>query len=123
MPLREYAWFVDRIRGNESALKGEDGYSLEKAIDKAINEMPDGFAIKKFIAANRAEVKDMCLTEYDEMETMELFREESREEGREEGKKEDILALMQKLNITAREAMELLNIPKEKQALFASMMQ
>ena len=32
------------------------------------NEMPDDFLIKKFILANRAEVKDMCLTEYNEEE-------------------------------------------------------
>ena len=44
--------------------------------------MPGDFEIKKFITANRAEVKDMCLTEYDEAETMEMFREEGREEGR-----------------------------------------
>ena len=30
----------------------------------------------------------MCLTEYDEAETMEMFREEGREEGRKEGHKE-----------------------------------
>lgn len=30
---------------------------------------------------NRAEVKDMCLTEYDEEQAHEWFREEGREEG------------------------------------------
>ena len=126
-PLNEYAWFVNQVRRNESASKDGLASSLEEAIDKAINEMPDGFVIKKFITANRAEVKDMCLTEYDETETMELFREEGREEGRkegrEEGRREDILVLMQKLNITVSEALELLDIPKEKQDLFASMTQ
>ena len=32
---------------------------IEEAIDLAINEMPEDFEIKKFITANRAEVKDM----------------------------------------------------------------
>ena len=30
---------------------------------------------------NKAEVKGMCITEYNEAETMELFREEGRKEG------------------------------------------
>lgn len=34
---------------------------------------------------NRAEVKQMCITEYDEAETMRLFKEEGRIEGRTEG--------------------------------------
>lgn len=36
----------------------------------------------------KAEVKQMCITEYHEAETMELFREEGRKEGHEEGRKE-----------------------------------
>ena len=34
--------------------------------------------------ANKAEVVTMCITEYNEVETMEAFKEEGREEGREE---------------------------------------
>ncbi|MCI8968785.1 MAG: hypothetical protein HFH75_14640 [Lachnospiraceae bacterium] len=36
----------------------------------------------------KAEVKQMCITEYHEAETMEQFREEGREEGRKEGHEE-----------------------------------
>ena len=43
--------------------------------------MPDEFFIKPFLMAHRAEVKGMLLTEYNEAETMELFREEGRAEG------------------------------------------
>ena len=32
--------------------------------------------IKEFLLANKAEVKDMCLTEYNEVEVMEKNREE-----------------------------------------------
>ena len=35
----------------------------------------------------------MCLTEYDEAETMEMFREEGREEGRKEGREESIIKI------------------------------
>ncbi len=34
---------------------------------------------------HQSEVRNMCLTEYDEAETMQMFKEEGREEGREEG--------------------------------------
>ena len=45
------------------------------------------FVIKIYILANRAEVMDMCLTEYNEVETMNLFKEEGRAEGRAEGQR------------------------------------
>ncbi len=40
------------------------------------------------LRANRVEVKKMLLTEYNETQTMELFKEEGREEGRAEGRAE-----------------------------------
>ena len=80
-PLKEYSWFVDKIRSNNDN-------DIESAIAKAIDEMPDDFEIKFYILANRAEVMDMCLTEYNEVETMNLFKEEGRLEGREEGRLE-----------------------------------
>ncbi|MBR4207857.1 MAG: hypothetical protein IKQ88_04640 [Lachnospiraceae bacterium] len=49
--------------------------------------MPDDFLIKKYLLGNRTEVKDMCLTEYNEAETMQQFKEEGREEGRAEERK------------------------------------
>ena len=44
---------------------------IEAAIDKTIDEMPDDFLIKDYMVSNRAEVKGMCLTEYNEAEMME----------------------------------------------------
>ena len=55
--------------------------SIEEAVDRAIDHMPEDFEIKGFLVGNRAEVKDMCITEYNEAETMQMFREEGREEG------------------------------------------
>ena len=51
------------------------------AVDSALEAMPEEFGLKKFLVANKAEVKQMCITEYNEAETMEQFREEGREEG------------------------------------------
>ena len=61
---------------------------LEPAVDKAIKDMPEDFEIKEFLIEHQSEVKNMCITEYNEAETMELFKEEGREEGRGEGRKE-----------------------------------
>ena len=80
-PLGEYAWFVAQVRNNQADYStGEDDAQtgIGSAIDKAIDEMPEDFEIKKFITANRAEVKDMCLTEYNEEEAMEMLKEAKR---------------------------------------------
>ena len=61
---------------------------IEQAVDMAIAEMPKEYVIKPFLEAHQVEVKGMLLTEYNETETMELFREEGRAEGRLEGRAE-----------------------------------
>lgn len=53
---------------------------------KALEDMPDDFLIRSSLLANRAEVKNMCITEYNETETMLMFKEEGRREGRAEGR-------------------------------------
>ena len=65
-----------------------DSEGFSSAIDRAITAMPENFVIKPFLINNRAEVKGMLLTEYNEMETMELFKEEGRQEGMQKGRKE-----------------------------------
>ena len=47
-------------------------------MDAAVDEMPDSFELKVFLVANRAEVKVMFLTQYDEKKTLEMEREEGR---------------------------------------------
>ena len=76
----------------------------------------------------------MCLTEYDEARTMELFKEEGREEGRKEGLEEGrvegkdeasifyIRNLMAKMKMTAEKAMEFLEIPPEEHEKYALML-
>ncbi|MCR5654660.1 MAG: hypothetical protein K6G07_03345 [Lachnospiraceae bacterium] len=75
-PLEEYAWFVARIRSEMQ--KRED---MEAAVDAAIDEMPEEYLIKPFLIANKAEVKGMCLTEYDEERVMRQFQRDAFEEG------------------------------------------
>ena len=90
-PLEEYSWFVAKVRENNQADSAGKTPGIEIAIEKAIDEMPDSFMIKELIMSNRAEVKEMCLTEYNEEEVMEMMRKEAREEAQkqtEEAKKE-----------------------------------
>ncbi len=74
-PLKEYAWLIKEIR------KGQMSMGIEEAVDKAIQNMPEDFEIREFLVGHRAEVKDMCITEYNEAETLQMIREEGREEG------------------------------------------
>ena len=76
-PLREYAWTVDTVRRHQ-----EEKKDLDAAVDAAVDEMPDDFVIRDFILANRAEVKTMLLTEYNEEKVLEKERQEGRQEER-----------------------------------------
>ncbi len=72
-PLYEYAWFIAEIR------KNNENTGIETAVDSALYTMPEDFGLKKLLIAHKAEVKQMCITEYNEAETMEQFREEGQE--------------------------------------------
>ena len=78
-PLAEYSWLVERIRQNRAAM------DIQMAVDKAIDAMPKDYLIRSFVIGNKAEVKTMCITEYNEVETMQMFKEEGREEGLQQG--------------------------------------
>ena len=80
-PLMEYAWLVDMVR-----TKQNDGKELEAAVDEAIDEMPDTFEIKTFLVGNRAEVRNMFLTEYNEEKVLEQERAEGYDEGYDQGR-------------------------------------
>ena len=96
-PLREYSWLVARVR--EAVAAGSD---VGDAVDRAITAMPKEFEIKSFLEEHRAEVVGMLLTEYDEVQAMELFREE----GREEGVLETLAALVRDQVLTVHQAAE-----------------
>ena len=117
-PLEEYSWFVAKIR--EYNVPDETGNrpGIEHAFDKAIDEMPDEYIIKELIVANKAEVKDMCLTEYNEAEAMELFKEEGREEGRSDARADDLRSLMINLKLTVEQAMDAISIPENKRSYY-----
>lgn len=82
-PLKEYAWLVDAVRRHQS-----EKMDLDAAVDAALDEMPDEYVIKTFLLENRAEVKSMFLTEYNEEKVMEKERREGQQKGRQEGRQE-----------------------------------
>ncbi len=71
--------------GKEVIRKNQETMETTPAVDKTIADMPDEFEIKGFLREHQSEVKNMCITEYDEAETMEMFKEEGREEGIKQG--------------------------------------
>ena len=71
-PLEKYSWLVDTVRRLQKIKN-----NLEEAVDEAISEMSDNFLIKKFLLANKAEVKGMFLTEWDQEKVLAQERKET----------------------------------------------
>lgn len=69
--MNEYAWLVDRIRSNIKT-----GMEIDKAADKALDDMPDDYEIKGQLMAHKAEVVGMWINEYNEEETLQMVKEE-----------------------------------------------
>ena len=94
-PLNEYSWLVDQIRKNV-----DEGMELEEAVNKALDDMPDGYELKEQLLAHRAEVVGMWINEYNEEETMQMFKEEGIKIGEQRGRQEGenlLAALINKL--------------------------
>ena len=83
-PLYEYSWLVETIRKGNS--------DIEKAVDEALDKLPNDFEIKKFLLMHRAEVKGMFLTEYDE----EKILAQERQEGIQEEKERVVVNMLKK---------------------------
>ena len=122
-PLGEYAWFISQVRKNHAAnndTKNKEALDIGVAIDQAIDEMPEDFVIRKYIIANRAEVKEMCLTEYNETETLEMIREEALQEGLLKGKLLAIQNLTDSTGWNTDQVMDMLKIPSNQRAILYS---
>jgi len=78
--LGDYSLFVENVRKYS-----KETDNLKKAIDKAIEEMPEDSEVGEILRNNRAEVVSMCLEEYtqeyvDELHEIELDRFKKRAE-------------------------------------------
>ena len=74
-PLRSYMTFVNKVRECK-----DSGMETEQAIDTAVVYCIDNDIMADMLLAHRAEVKDMCLTEFNEKVFIDGIREESKEE-------------------------------------------
>ena len=74
--LKEYSILVDKIK--KYAKVYED---LKQAIDRAVTECISEEILKDFLIKHRAEVIDVCITEYDEEETLNAIRDENFKRG------------------------------------------
>ena len=79
-PLSEYSIFTATVR----QLYSETG-DRDYAVEAAVRNLPEDSEIRALLEANMAEVKEMCLTEYDEEKEKEILKEQYLEEGRAEG--------------------------------------
>ena len=104
-PLRDYSWLIDRIRYYSDLSE-----NIETAVDMAISELAEDSVLKPFLMKHKAEVKNMCITEYDETKTMNMFLEEGREEGREEA----FLRMVAYGRLSVKEAAEYLSVSPDR---------
>jgi hypothetical protein len=84
-PLKEYAYFIQLIREHKNR-----GMNDMDAINTAIAECKSDTYFGLFLAQHEREVKDMCLTEFDQDKYDEMIRRESREEGFESGREQGL---------------------------------
>ena len=87
---------------------------IEEAVDRAIDDMPEDFVTRQFLIGHKAEVKDMCITEYNEAETLRMIREEGREEGREQGVMELLAKQVRAGDMSAEKAAQYAGISLEQ---------
>lgn len=78
--LEEYSIFIEKTRIHISA-----GESPKTAVELTVDECILEGILSDFLKKHKAEVIGMFLTEYDEAETMEMFKKEFREDGIAEG--------------------------------------
>jgi predicted transposase YdaD len=80
---------VNRIRQNQS-----EGMVIERAVDAAVDSCIAEGILTDFLVGHRAEVRDMCITEFNEKTFVRGIREEGRVEGRAEERKQMISQML-----------------------------
>ncbi|MDO4475285.1 MAG: hypothetical protein Q4B59_00680 [Lachnospiraceae bacterium] len=79
-PLQDYMCLIEYIRENQM-----NGNSFEAAVDHAVMRCIQENRMAQFLRKHRAEVLDVCITEYNEEILIKGVREEGRAEGLKEG--------------------------------------
>lgn len=103
--LREYAILISKVRKYQKQCS-----DAETAVNTAVDECIAENVMAEFLLEHKAEVIDMCLTEYNEEETMELFRQAAMEKGIEKGKLDILIDLVRDGLLSKEQAAERLKI-------------
>ena len=106
--MHDYMIFVDKTR------RYSEQYPLEDAIEQTVEECIREGVLRDFLQANRAEVKKMCLYEYDEEQQRKWDREEGREEGRKEEKRIMAERLLEQKLLPEEKIMEIVGFTVEE---------
>lgn len=77
-PLKDYMTLINEIRKNCKTME------FESVVDEAVTYCIEHDVLKTFLLKHRAEVKDVCITEYNEKSFVEGIRAEGRAEGQNE---------------------------------------
>jgi hypothetical protein len=86
-PLSDYMALVNYIRENQSA-----GMPVKKAVDEAVKRCIKEDILRDFLKKHRAEVMNVCMTEYNEEVFVNSMIEVGRQEGLKVGRQEGLKA-------------------------------
>lgn len=98
--LADYAHFIAKIR-ELSQTMGDSGQAIDEAVEYCIQHD----ILREFLETHRREVKNMCLTEFDE----ERYGQIMREEGWEDGKIHGIIDTCDELGLSADDTASLIS--------------
>ncbi|MCD8019392.1 MAG: hypothetical protein LUF92_07355 [Clostridiales bacterium] len=104
-PLEEYSIFIKTIREYTC-----QGLEIEDAVDRAVEDCIQNGILAEYFTNHKSEVIEMCITEYNEEETMAAIAAEAREEGKIEGEKKLLIQLVKEGLLSANEAAKKMNI-------------
>ncbi|MBP3467951.1 MAG: Rpn family recombination-promoting nuclease/putative transposase [Lachnospiraceae bacterium] len=99
--LKEYSVFVERVK-----TEVKDSYDLRSAIEKVIDSCIADGILADFLKVQKAEVIEMCITQYNEKEVMDMLEREAKEIGHEKGREEtleEVVKNMKKNNCSVSE--------------------
>ncbi len=116
--LKEYMLYIEKIRYYTDIEKKPLQEAVEIAVEECIRE---GILID-FLRKNKTEAIAVSIFEYDEEKELRLIRESEREygieigieQGIEQERTQSIRKVMKKLNMSAEQAMDVLDIPEKE---------
>ena len=107
--LHDYSYFVEKVRQGVRV-----GKTLEEAVDEAISKSLKEGVLKDLLKKNRAEVRNVVLTEYNEEQHIKNEKNISYDDGFNDGIERGISQGTQIANTKAIKNMIKLNVPKDK---------